>query len=94
VIGKVLRYSFERDAYLVSYGNGEHEVLTIDDMLLLLPKLWKRKEAEANLASLHARMAAAATNAHYATSPPHPSPTSFTEPKTEAQARRAPDSAQ
>ena len=38
VIGKVLRYSFERDAYLLSYGNGENEVLTFDDMLRLLPK--------------------------------------------------------
>jgi hypothetical protein len=94
VIGKVLRYSFERDAYLLSYGNGEHEVLTFDDMLRLLPKSWKRREAEANLASLHAHMAAAANDAHYATSPPPPSPTSFTEPRTEAQARKAPDSAQ
>jgi hypothetical protein len=50
VIGNVLRYSVERDAYLVSYGNGEHEVLTFDDMLQLLPKSWKRREAEANLA--------------------------------------------
>ena len=75
VIGKVLRYSFERDEYLVSYGNGEHEVLTFDDMLRLLPKSWKSREAEANLASLHAHMAAAATNAHCATLPPPPSPT-------------------
>ena len=39
-------------------------MLTFDDMLRLLPKSWKLRDAEAYSDSLYAHMAAAATNAH------------------------------
>ena len=57
--GLVTKYIIDKDVYQLEYSDGWIEHITFDDALLLLPKSWKRKVAEANYVSVRAHLAAA-----------------------------------
>ena len=57
--GLVTKYIIDKDVYQLQHSDVWIEHITLDNALLLLPKSWKRKVAEANYASVCAHLAAA-----------------------------------
>ena len=81
--------------YELEYSDGWIEQITFDDIVTLLPKSWKRAEAEANYASICAHFAAAIYIANAINGPPIAASDAslYTEPKkvSEAIASTTPD---
>ena len=62
--GLVTKYIIDKDVHQLEYSDEWIEHITFDDALLLLPKSWKHKVAEANYASVCAHLAAATYGAN------------------------------
>ena len=54
--GLVTKYISDKDVYELEYSDGWIKQITFDDIVTLLPKSWKRAEAEANYASVCAHL--------------------------------------
>ena len=93
--GLVTKYISDKDVYELEYSDGWIEQITFDDIVTLLPKSWKRAEAEANYASICAHFAAAIYIANAINGPPIAASDAslYTEPKkvSEAIASTTPD---
>jgi hypothetical protein len=91
-LGLVKRFLPQRQVYELLFDDGSIEHVSFDDVLCLLSKSKKRREAEANFASVCAHIHQAMMEAHAANGP-HVKEFSFTEPADIFKAWEAPDHA-
>lgn len=86
IFGVVKRYHARREVYEIEFTDGSTEHLPYDDILLLLRKSKRRRQAEANYSSVAAHLLQAMFEAHAANGP-----SEYTEPTDIFKAWKAPD---
>ena len=86
IYGTVMSYQASRQVYRIVYTDDTTEDLPYDDILLLMRKSKRRREAEANYASVTAHLMQAIFEAHAANGP-----SEYTEPTDIFKAWTAPD---